>query len=323
MADLVRQMNLKRIPANRKLIGWVFGITGVLSLFFWWRGGSRVGLVLPEFEPMKISYTVEQKKVGGEWDASRTTAKLISQLRQKISQAQGRYGVYVFRLDKKTGYGIDGDEEMPAASIMKVPIMLAVWQAIEDGRLAWDTKYILQERDKQSGSGPIEFMDVGTALSVRQLVEEMIKKSDNTAPVVLTGLVGREEIEKEIERLGMEKTDFDKNITTAYDVGLMWRKIYGIKDKEMMALLKDSIYEDRLPAGVPEEINVLHKVGTGDNVWGDAGIIQCSVLSAQCSTKPFILVILNEGVDMDEAKKLVPELTKLIWDFEAGNGKKE
>ena len=53
---------------------------------------------------------------------------------------------------------------------------------------------------------------------------------------------------------------------------------------------------------MPEEINVLHKTGTGDNVWGDAGIIQCSVLSAQCSTKPFILVILNEGVDMDEAK---------------------
>ena len=317
------------MPVNRKLIGWVFGITGVMSLFFWWRGGSRVKLVSSEvrgnnglFEPLKISYTVEQKKVGGEWDASREAGKLIFQLRQKMSQAQGRYSVYVFRLDKKMGYGIDEDEEMPAASIMKVPIMLAVWRAVEDGRLAWDTKYILREGDKQSGSGPIEFMDAGTALTARRLVEEMMKKSDNTAPVVLIRLVGRKEIEKEIEVLGMKNTNFGENTTTAYDAGLMWRKIYEMKDEEMWTLLKDSIYEERIPAGVPREVEVLHKVGTDVNVWADAGIIQCSVLSAQCSTKPFILVILNEGVDMDEAKKLVPELTKLIWDFEAGRNAK-
>ncbi|MDZ7587050.1 MAG: serine hydrolase, partial [Patescibacteria group bacterium] len=190
MADLVRQVNLKRMPVNRKLIGWVFGITGVMSLFFWWRGGSRVKLVSSEvrgvqglFEPLKISYTVEQKKVGGEWDASRTAAKLISQLRQKMSQAQGRYSVYVFRLDKKMGYGINEDEKMPAASIMKVPIMLAVMRKIEDGELKLDDIYVLRDSDKQSGSGPIEFMDAGTALTARQLVEEMMKKSDNTAPV--------------------------------------------------------------------------------------------------------------------------------------------
>ena len=184
---------------------------------------------------------------------------------------------------------------------------------MEDGRLAWDTKYILREGDKQSGSGPIEFMDAGAALSVRQLVEEMMKKSDNTAPVVLTRLVGRKEIEKEIGAFGMKNTNFGENTTTAYDVGLMWRKIYEMKNEEMWTLLKDSIYEERIPAGVPREVAVLHKVGTDVNVWADAGIVMPQIPNFE----PFVLVILNKDVDMDEAKKLVPDLVRTIWEYEA------
>ena len=65
---------------------------------------------------------------------------------------------------------------------------------------------------------------MGNGSSVRQLAEEMIK-SLIIQPGSADRVSRKEEIEKEIERLGMEKTDFDKNITTAYDVGLMWRKI--------------------------------------------------------------------------------------------------
>ena len=311
MTDLVRQVNLKRMPVNRKLIIWVFVVTGVMSGWLWWREQK------PKLPALKISYLIENKEMAGERDASRETARLLTQIRTKLSAVQGNWAVAVYRIDEKKGYGTGEAMVLPAASIMKVPILLAVMKKVENGQLKMDSEYVLREEDKQSGSGPIEFMDAGTALSVRRLVEEMMKKSDNTAPVVLIRLVGRKEIEKEIEVLGMKNTNFGENTTTAYDAGLMWRKIYEMKDEEMWTLLKDSIYEERIPAGVPREVEVLHKVGTDVNVWADAGIIQCSVLSAQCSTKPFILVILNEGVDMDEAKKLVPDLSRTIWEYEA------
>ena len=107
----------------------------------------------------------------------------------------------------------------------------------------------------------------------------------------------------------MAHNDFDQNTTTAYDVAMMWRKIYEEKNQPMLDLLQDSIYEDRIPLGLPDGVGLVHKVGTGDGVWADAGIVMAE--------KPFVLVIMNEKVDMDEAKKLVPELTKVIWDFEA------
>ena len=299
MAELVRQVNLKRMPVNRKLIGWVFVVTGVVSGWLWW------GEQKPKLPALKISYLIENKEGAGERDASRKTARLLTQIRTKLSAVQGNWAVVVYRLDEKKGYGIGEDTVFSAASIMKVPILLAAVK-----KLNTDDIYVLRDEDKQSGSGPIEFMDAGTKLTVAQLMTYMTKNSDNTATLVLARMAGKGETEKEIARLGMKDTNFKENTTTAADLVTMWRKVYEEKNESVWGLLQDSIYEDRIPLGLPDGVGLVHKVGTDVDLWADAGIVMAD--------KPFVLVIMNEKVGMDEAKKLVPELTKLIWDFEAG-----
>lgn len=258
----------------------------------------------PEVKSLKISYIV------GETDSSRETNRLVAALRKKIASADGDWAVWVYRLDERKGYGINESKILPAASIMKVPVMLAVWEVVGRGDLSWDDSYTLREGDKQSGSGPIEFMDAGTQLTVLRLVTEMMNKSDNTALVVLTRLVGKDEVIKEIKRLSMEDTDFEENTTTAYDVGLAWKKIYDLKDGQMQDWLVNSIYEERIPAGIPDDTVVAHKVGSDAGIWADSGIVMAS--------KPFILVVMNNEVNQDQAKTLVPQITKIIWDFETG-----
>lgn len=305
MTDLVRQVNLKRMPVNRKLIAWVFVVTGIISGWLWWRE-QKPKL---ELEPLKISYQIERKEVAGDRDVSRETSRLVTQIRGKLNSVQGTWAVAVYRLDEKKGYGVGEERVLPAASIMKVPIMLA---AVKN--LNVDDIYMLRDADKQSGSGPIEFMDSGTKLSVKDLITYMAKNSDNTAPVVLMRMVGKNEVIEEIKRLSMKDTDFEENTTTARDVVAMWKKIYEEKNELVLDVLQDSIYEDRIPLGLPDGIKLVHKVGSGDGVWSDAGVVMAE--------KPFVLVIMNEGVEIDEAKKLVPELTKLIWDFEVGRSAK-
>lgn len=301
---VLKQVNLKRMPVNRKLIAWCFAITGVISGFFWARGGGKMADPTPEVKSLKISYII------GETDSSRETNRLVATLRKKIAGADGDWAIWVYRPEERKGYGINESKILPAASIMKVPIMLAVWGAVGRGDLAWDDTYTLREGDKQSGSGPIEFMDAGTQLTVLRLVTEMMNKSDNTAPVVLTRLVGKDEVIKEIKRLGMEDTDFEENTTTAYDVGLAWRKIHELGDEQIRGWLVNSIYEERIPAGIPGDTVVLHKVGSDAGIWADSGIVM--------APKPFILVIMNKDVNQDQAKTLVPQITKTIWDFESG-----
>ncbi len=299
MAELVRQVNLKRMPVNRKLIGWVFVVTGVVSGWLWW------GEQKPKLPALKISYLIENKEGAGERDASRETNRLVNQVQDKLKSAQGSWAVAVYRLDEKKGYGIREDAVLPAASIMKVPILLAAVKKLNP-----DDVYVLRGEDKQSGSGPVEFMDAGTKLSVQDLLTYMAKNSDNTAAYVLANMVGRDFIKQLMRDMGMIDSSFDDNITTVGDVEMMWRKIYEEKNQQVLDLLQDSIYEDRVPLGLPDGVNFVHKVGTDLDIWSDAGIVMAE--------KPFVLVIMNEKVDVDEAKKLVPELAKLIWDYEAG-----
>ena len=273
------------MDTNRKLIIWVFLLTGLVSGTIWYFAGSKTTQVL--------SYVA----------ATPTPIQnaLLTKIQQKLATAAGAYSIYVYNLETQQGYGINENQVMPAASIMKVPIM----QAVADNLNLTDT-YTLQDADKRSGSGPIEFMDEGTVLTVRRLLEEMGKKSDNTAPIALTKMLPRGSMKKTFTKLGMTKTDFDANTTTAYDLTQMWKYLQSSHPGWMWDYLQESIYEERLPAGLPAGRQVVHKVGSDAQVWADSGIVD----------NKLIITILNSDASLEEAKILVPEVAKMIWDYE-------
>jgi beta-lactamase class A len=311
--SLLKNVDLRR-NTNRKLVAVVFGITGVMSAILWIKGRHQI------LTPLKISYTVSDKKIDTTRDTSRPTAKLLTDLRL-LTSGEGSYAIYVYRLDENKGYGLNEDNVMPAASMMKVPIMAAVFKAIEENKIKLDETYKLDKSDIRTGSGPIEFMDPGTLLTIKKLMEEMGKKSDNTAPVVLTRLVGKAALVKAIADLGMTNTSFEENTTTAADLGAMWKnlqqgKYLNAEDwEEMKSFLQDSIYEDRIPVGLPQGTQLVHKVGSDLNVWADTGIV--------FTTPPFVLTILNKDVNLTTAKEIVPQLSKKIWEFESAHSHQE
>ena len=96
-------------------------------------------------------------------------------------------------------------------------------------------------------------------------------------------------------------------------MGILFRKLYlekVVSDKdrdEILAFITDTIWEDRIPAGVPKGIKVSHKIGTEIGAISDAGIV--------FGSKPFILVIMTEEANEIEAKKVLPEITKKIYEM--------
>ena len=295
MPDFVRPLNLKRPIVNRKLIAWGFILTGLVSVGSWaWgrtkesqppaaSGESAKGIKEEGggwWGQVKISYTVQPQA-----SPTPATQAIVAQLQTQLATASGEYGTYVYRLADKVGYGISDAKVFPAASIMKVPIMVAAYRKIEVGSLK------LEE--------------------AQSLLEAMGKRSDNTASATLTKMIGRQFISRTIKDLGMAHTDFDANTTTASDVGVMWRNLYEGKlinsthRDELWEFLQNSIFEERIPAGVPAGTVVIHKVGTEADEWADAGIVM--------GKQPFIVVILNQKVNLAEATKLVPQLVKTIW----------
>jgi beta-lactamase class A len=118
-------------------------------------------------------------------------AKLEASLATLASQLHGTVGIYVRHLQSGRYAAIRADEVFPTASMIKVPIMLTLFQQIEDGRLGWlDT---LTYRDSLLYAGEDDLLGKlrdSTPIPLAQVAMLMITTSDNTASLWLQKLVG-------------------------------------------------------------------------------------------------------------------------------------
>lgn len=101
-----------------------------------------------------------------------------------------RLGVYV--LDPRDGVAVAHQAAQPwyLASMVKVPVALAVLQGVERGEFSLDDRLTLHATDYVDGAGSTNGYPPGHRLRVRFLMEQMLIHSDNTATDMLIRLVG-------------------------------------------------------------------------------------------------------------------------------------
>jgi len=242
---------------------------------------------------------------------------VLAEIKDLTKGLLGTYGVYVYRFEDGQEYGFHQNEIFPAASLMKLPVILTLYQEAEMGRIDLDTEYKLLEKDKRGGAGILQSRPTGEVYTYRKLTELMGQYSDNTANNVLVKILGPQKIQQTIDSLGMKKTNFVEYETTPWDVGLFFRKLYegGVVNsqhkEEILKFLTKTGWEGRIPAGIPKEVRVAHKIGTEIGVFSDAGIV--------FSQKPFVLVIMSKEARESEAKEALPKIAKAIWEWEEKN----
>ena len=139
----------------------------------------------------------------------------------RLADPNGAVGVHVRDLD--TGLTVSQHLDRPwyLASMVKVPVAIAVMRGIEDGHFKLDTPLTVRASDYVDGAGPTNKQPVGKPLSVRFLLDQMIIQSDNMATDMLIGLVGVAEVNALVDTLVPE--GFGR-ITT---LGEVRRQIYG------------------------------------------------------------------------------------------------
>src|SRR5699024_4673832 len=93
-----------------------------------------------------------------------------------------------------------------AASVIKVPIMAAAFNAFENRAFAFSDEMELQREDRVGGSGVLQYMAPGTKLSIFDVMTLMIIQSDNTATNMMIDLLGMEMIQRTIDALNLSNT---------------------------------------------------------------------------------------------------------------------
>jgi beta-lactamase class A len=291
---------------NRGTIVGLFLMTVLGSLFFYLKT-----------EAPKTWQQLLEPRVISSLPGGIDSGPAIDQVKEATTNLQGSYSFYVYRLEDSLSYGWHEDEVFPAASLIKLPVMLTLYQEAEAGEIDLESKYSLNEQEKRGGAGIIQVAPSGTVYTYRKLAELMGQQSDNTAFNVLRQILGDQKIQATINDLEMSKTSLKKNETTPEDIGLFFEKLYqgeiltAEHREEILGYLTDTAFEDRIPAGVPEEVRVAHKIGTDVRTFSDAGIV--------FTQKPFILVIMSKDAQEAEALEVLPKITQIVWEFETAS----
>jgi beta-lactamase class A len=130
-------------------------------------------------------------------------------------------GVHVQDLASGAVVAHRADERWYLASLVKLPVAIAVLRGIEAGRFTLDTPLRLRADDRVDGAGHTNAQPLAAPLTLRFLLEEMMSFSDNTASDMLIALVGLDEVNAVVESLVPGRFG---PITTLADVR---RQVYG------------------------------------------------------------------------------------------------
>jgi beta-lactamase class A len=135
-----------------------------------------------------------------------------SRIRDRITGFPGRVSLSVKNLESGKTFHIDGGMRVRTASTIKLPILIALAQAIADGKARWDEEITLAAEDKVSGSGILREVTPGRTYILRELAHLMIVVSDNTATNLILDRITTDYVNEVMERYGYQHTRVNRKI---------------------------------------------------------------------------------------------------------------
>ncbi|HEU4566178.1 MAG TPA: serine hydrolase [Gemmatimonadaceae bacterium] len=134
------------------------------------------------------------------------TAALHRALDSLAAAHHGVVGYTVHNLDTGERLSLRGDETFPTASLIKVAILVTVFDLVEQGKLSLDDPITLLAIDKVPGSGQLQFLHDGATITVRDAAWLMTTISDNTATNLLLDRIIIRRVWEKMEALGLQHT---------------------------------------------------------------------------------------------------------------------
>ena len=131
-------------------------------------------------------------------------------LRHKLDSIAGAHhgvvGYSVIDVDNNIRLSNRGDEKFSTASLIKVPILVTVFDLVAKGQISLDDPITVLKIDQVPGSGIIQYLHNGTILTVRDAAWLMITISDNTATNLLLDRIIIRRVWNKMDSLGLKDT---------------------------------------------------------------------------------------------------------------------
>ncbi|NEN92305.1 MAG: serine hydrolase [Okeania sp. SIO3H1] len=234
-------------------------------------------------------------------------------------------GIFLIDVDTGAYLDINGNVAIAAASTIKVPILVAFFQAVDQGRIKLDDMLTMEESHIAEGSGDMQFRRPGTKYTALQTATKMIVISDNTATNMLIEALGGSEVLNQLfQSWGLKDTTINDslpdlsgtNTTTPKDlINLISQVNQGglvsLKSRDRLFRIMERTRNDSLlPRGIGRGSIIAHKTGNLKSVLADVGMIDL------LNGKRYLLAVLVKRPDDEQtAIELIREVSKKTYQY--------
>lgn len=252
----------------------------------------------------------------------------IKPLRQQLLNLMSHYpsvkpAIYVWEYDQGQYVNINADEIYPAASIIKLPVLVRLFKSIEANQLTIYDEMKMTEQYRSSGSGSLQYSQAGRSYSMDYLAKIMIQESDNTSTnMIMSKLGGMDDINIGLRDWGLSKTYVrtwlpdlgGTNKTTASDIAKILYNLdnpgfLNINSREYIVDYMSHVKNDRLiQAGLGEGALFIHKTGDIGTMLGDAGVV-----FAPNGKKYIVVILAKRPHNSYQGKEFIVKASELIY----------
>ena len=233
--------------------------------------------------------------------------------------------VFLVDLDTKSFVSIKGQEIIPSASTIKLPILVAFFQDVDRGKIDLSEQLVMTPDVVAEGSGGMQYEQPGTKFSALSTADKMMTTSDNTATnMLIERLGGMQQLNQRFIKMGLRATMLRNplpdltgtNTTTPEDMGNLLAKIdagdlISLRSRDrLLHIMRNVVTNTLLPEGLESGAIIAHKTGDIKSVLGDVGIIDMP------NGKRYIAAVLVKRPDnSSQAKEFIQKASNIAYQY--------
>lgn len=265
--------------------------------------------------------------------AQRTDKKLERDIRDLLKTFHGEAGIYVHNLRRNKALAIHADSLFPTASMIKIPIVIAIMDKIEKGELQYHQELTYKDSLLYAGVDILGSFKNNEKIELSKVIMLMLTMSDNTASLWLQSLAGGgARINELLDSLGMKATRVNSRTagreanrnqygwgqTSPYEMSSLMEKIVKgeVINKDASArilrLLGRNYWDEVAISQIPTDVFIASKSGAVDACRNE-------VLFVNGKRNAYIFCICTNNNtdqswnDSNEAWQLTRKISGLLW----------
>ncbi len=244
---------------------------------------------------------------------------LRTNLRSTVAPYENTFSFYFEYLPTGTSIGVNEKEEFYAASLFKLPVIMAYYRQLERLKQREDPLLTISKEDIDKEFGDLWKKGVGYKIKMSDAIKLAIVDSDNTAIRLVVPQITESDFEHVYQALDIDlRTDDGGARLTTKGYTSILKALYfsSVLEKDdsnqILDLLTKTKFVDKLPSGVSDEVPVAHKIGVYNKNGENEAYMDCGVIYVP--NRPYALCMLSIS-DEQKARERMQLISKKIYDY--------